>query len=90
MWPKAHKPVAFVECDGPERRTGTPGDIAAAASLANDAEARLVASIVVKLMAADPQLASGAGIGIITPYSGQVGPLGCCLYSLIAVLDKEK
>lgn len=64
--------MAFVESGGAERRTGPRGDIAAAASLANDVEARLVALIVARLMAADPNLASGAGIGVITPYSGQV------------------
>ncbi|KAK9863459.1 hypothetical protein WJX84_011464 [Apatococcus fuscideae] len=81
-WPKAHKPVAFVQSNGPERRTGTQGDIAAAASLANNTEARLVATIVSRLMAADPHLTSGAGIGVITPYSGQVTELRAQLQSI--------
>ncbi|KAK9866541.1 hypothetical protein WJX84_006717 [Apatococcus fuscideae] len=74
-WPDSQRPVAFVESDGPERRTGSSGEAAAAASIANDREAQVVASLVGSLIAANPSLGSGAEIGVITPYSGQVTEL---------------
>lgn len=73
-WPSSNTPVAFVNVHGREQETATRST-AAGTSYMNTAEAQVVADMV-------QQLLRGGGlqmtdIGVITPYSGQVGCLPC-------------
>eukprot|EP00928_Gymnodinium_smaydae_P048396 TRINITY_DN3234_c1_g2_i1.p1 TRINITY_DN3234_c1_g2~~TRINITY_DN3234_c1_g2_i1.p1 ORF type:complete len:1425 (-),score=307.17 TRINITY_DN3234_c1_g2_i1:99-4373(-) len=61
-WPRESAGVAFVNCDGYERRDGD--------SRANDEEAELVAHIVQTVLAAGELRPSE--IGVVSPYSAQV------------------
>lgn len=66
-WPIRQKPVAFVDIAETEVAAGHRGS-----SWANPAEAKRVAMLVSQLMSANKPLSSGEGIGVITPYTGQV------------------
>ncbi len=62
--------MAFVEAGGAEERTSVGED--AAPSYFNQREARLVGVIASRLLLAGAVPQGPAGIGVITPYSGQV------------------
>ncbi|KAK9844859.1 hypothetical protein WJX74_007778 [Apatococcus lobatus] len=66
-WPNRRKPVAFLDIPAQEVSAGHRGS-----SKANPKEAQRVASLLTELMNANQPLSSGEGIGIITPYTGQV------------------
>ncbi|KAK9866538.1 hypothetical protein WJX84_002418 [Apatococcus fuscideae] len=82
-WPNRKRPVAFVNISSPELAAGARG-----VSKSNPAEARILTMMTRQLMAANESLLSGAGIGIITPYAGQVREikyqLSICGYQPIA------
>ena len=75
-WPDRQKPMAFLNNVEQEVAAGHRSS-----SKANPAEAQEVAMLVTQLMEANQPLSSGEGIGIITPYTGQVlqQPVHCLL-----------
>ncbi|GBF93852.1 hypothetical protein Rsub_06851 [Raphidocelis subcapitata] len=68
-WPNPKLPVAFVQCDGPEERTGATADGATGYSYQNPAEAAAAAAVVRGVARAGM---AAEDVCVISPYAGQV------------------
>jgi hypothetical protein len=64
--------VAFLQCDGPEERTGAAADGATGFSYHNHSEAAAAAAALAALTGGGPGRLRGGDVCVISPYAGQV------------------